>query len=195
MHNFLVIFFFKIAAVFFKVKQYINHINRNGWSDWREIKVNCIDSILGKIYSLDLWPHSRLGPWIFKVKVWNSLIIFDLVDITWKWRKSIEYWADYVTLPFDHTHDLGLKFGIAFSWEWEDRLTWNENDVNRHDHGFWWPWWDGWMYGIITLGLYSLRRRRLTGIGIPIINLRRSDDRLRFIIGIPILIRRRLLSE
>ena len=44
-------------------------------------------------------------------------------------------------------------------------------------------------------GLYSLRRRRLTGIGIPIINLKRSDDRLRFIIGIPILIRRRLLSE
>ena len=45
------------------------------------------------------------------------------------------------------------------------------------------------------LGLYSLRRRRLTGIGIPIINLRRSDDRLRFIMGIPILIRRHLLSE
>ena len=44
-------------------------------------------------------------------------------------------------------------------------------------------------------GLYSLRRHRLTGIGIPIINLRRSDDRLRFIMGIPILIRRRLLSE
>ena len=32
-------------------------------------------------------------------------------------------------------------------------------------------------------------------IGIPMINLRRSDDRLRFIMGIPILIRRRLLSE
>ena len=44
-------------------------------------------------------------------------------------------------------------------------------------------------------GIYSLRRRRLTGIGIPIINLRRSDDRLRFIMGIPILIRRRLLNE
>ena len=43
-------------------------------------------------------------------------------------------------------------------------------------------------------GLYSLRRRRLTGVGIPIINLRRSDDRLRFIMGIPILISI-LLSE
>ena len=49
--------------------------------------------------------------------------------------------------------------------------------------------------GFPILGLYSLRRRRLIGIEIPIINLRRSDDRLRFIMGIPILIRRRLLSE
>ena len=46
-----------------------------------------------------------------------------------------------------------------------------------------------------SLDLYSLRRHRLTGIGIPMINLRRSDDRLRFIMGIPILIRRRLLNE
>ena len=44
-------------------------------------------------------------------------------------------------------------------------------------------------------GLYSLGRHCLRGIGIPIINLRRSDDRLRFIMGIPILIRRCLLSE
>ena len=41
----------------------------------------------------------------------------------------------------------------------------------------------------LTQGLYSLSRRRLTGTGIPMINLRRSDDRLRFIMGIPILIR------
>ena len=43
-------------------------------------------------------------------------------------------------------------------------------------------------------GFYSLKCR-LTGIGIPIINLRRSDDRLRFIMGIPILTRQRLFSE
>ena len=47
----------------------------------------------------------------------------------------------------------------------------------------------------VTLGLYSLRRRRLISIGIPIINLRRSSDRFRFIMGIPIPVRRRLLSE
>ena len=44
-------------------------------------------------------------------------------------------------------------------------------------------------------GLYSLRIRRLISMGIPIINLRRSSDRLRFIMGIPIPVRRRLLSE
>ena len=49
--------------------------------------------------------------------------------------------------------------------------------------------------GCATQGLYLLRRCRLMGIWIPILNLRRSDDRLRFIMGIPILIRRRLLSE
>ena len=38
------------------------------------------------------------------------------------------------------------------------------------------------------LGCYSLKRR-LTGIGIPIINLRRSDGRLRFIMAIPIPLR------
>ena len=54
------------------------------------------------------------------------------------------------------------------------------------------PRWEGWCS---SLGLYSLRRRRLISKGIPIINLRRSSDRLRFIMGIPIPIRRRLLSE
>ena len=44
-------------------------------------------------------------------------------------------------------------------------------------------------------GLYSLTGRRLIGIGIPIINLSRSDDRLRFIMGIPIPIRQYLLNE
>ena len=48
---------------------------------------------------------------------------------------------------------------------------------------------------VTQLGLYLLRRRRLISIGIPIINLRRSSDRLRFIMGIPIPVRRRLLSE
>ena len=47
----------------------------------------------------------------------------------------------------------------------------------------------------IISGPLFTKKTRLTGIGIHIINLRRSDDRLRFIMGTPILIRRRLLSE
>ena len=43
--------------------------------------------------------------------------------------------------------------------------------------------------------LCSLRRRRLIGIVIPIINLRRSDDGLRIMMGIPISIRRCLLNS
>ena len=46
-----------------------------------------------------------------------------------------------------------------------------------------------------VLGHYLLKRCRLTGIEIPIMNLRRSDDCLRFIMGIPISIRRCRLSE
>ena len=46
-----------------------------------------------------------------------------------------------------------------------------------------------------AIGLYSLKICRLMGLGIPIINLRRSDDHLRFIMGIPITIRRCIFSE
>ena len=42
--------------------------------------------------------------------------------------------------------------------------------------------------------LFTRKRRFLIGIGIPIIYLRRYDDRLMFIMGIPIPIRRRLLG-
>ena len=52
-----------------------------------------------------------------------------------------------------------------------------------------------WGHWFVNLGLYSLRRRCLISIGIPIINLRRSSDRLRFITGIPISVRRRPISE
>ena len=52
-----------------------------------------------------------------------------------KGSKSVEYWVDYVTLPFDHIHDLDLefsksKFEVALSQEWEGQLIWNKRDVN-----------------------------------------------------------------
>ena len=47
------------------------------------------------------------------------------------------------------------------------------------------------LFSQILQGLHSLRRHHLIGIGIPIVNLRRSPERFSFIIGIPIPIRRR----
>ena len=48
---------------------------------------------------------------------------------------------------------------------------------------------------LVSQGLYSLRRQCLIVIGILIMNLRRSSDHLRFIMGISIPIRQRPLSE
>ena len=42
------------------------------------------------------------------------------------------------------------------------------------------------IFDVWIKSLYSLKRRRLTGIGTPIIKLRRSDDRLIFLRGIPL---------
>ena len=75
------------------------------------------------------------------------------------WSEWNRYWADCITLPFDHTHDSALevsrsKFEIAFSQEWEGRLTWYHRDVSRPfmtmTLTFLWPWWGGWMYQIVT---------------------------------------------
>ena len=48
------------------------------------------------------------------------------------------YWADCMTLPFDHTHDLDLgveisrsESEIALSQEWDSQLTWNKKDVSH----------------------------------------------------------------
>ena len=47
-----------------------------------------------------------------------------------------------------------------------------------------------WFMHLYSLGLSLFTKRHcLTGIGIPIINLTRSDNRFRFIMGIPIAIR------
>ena len=58
------------------------------------------------------------------------------IDVKWKGTRSIGYWANYVTFPFDCTHNLGLDFSrsefeIAFSQESEVWLTQNERDVSQ----------------------------------------------------------------
>ena len=49
--------------------------------------------------------------------------------------------------------------------------------------------------GYAQLGLFSLNRRRITDIAIPVSTRRRSDDRVRFIVKILIPMIRCLLSE
>ena len=49
----------------------------------------------------------------------------------------MRYWTDFMTLPFDHTHDFepGVEISsseseIALSQEKDGRLTWDENDAS-----------------------------------------------------------------
>ena len=52
------------------------------------------------------------------------------------------------------------------------------------------PWFDNVIcstcHDLCTQGFNTLRRHRLIGTGIPIINIRMSSDRLKFILGFPI---------
>ena len=63
-----------------------------------------------------------------------------LIDVKWKGSELIWYWADYMTLPFDHTHNVDLRVSrseskIALSKECGGRLTMNEKDESSiHDH-------------------------------------------------------------
>ena len=87
-------------------------------------------------YKMRRWPLTSLMTLTLEVKFRNSSIS-GLIDVKWKRNKLIWYWADCMTLPFDHTHDLdpGVEISsqsceIALSQEWDGRLTWNEKDVS-----------------------------------------------------------------
>ena len=105
-------FSLKISDVFFQGQTLFWPYLRNGWSDWCETKRKCIGWILGTICDLDLWPPSWPWPWMFKVKFRNSSIcrIVGLIDVKWKGSELIWYWANCMTLPFDHTMTLTLEF-------------------------------------------------------------------------------------
>ena len=105
-------------------------------------------------------------------------------DTCYNWWKYFYSWRSFLSW---NTKTVICKYQLFFSYVFltdEQHATLKRSNISHSRN-----------VGVWGLGLYSLRRRRLTGIGIPIINLRRSDDRLRCIMGIPILIRRRLLSE
>ena len=92
-------------------------------------------------YNMWPWPLTSLMTLILDVsrsQFQNSCIsgIVGLIDVKWKGSESIWYWADCMTLPLDHTHDLDLGVSrseseIAISQESGGRSTWNEKDVSH----------------------------------------------------------------
>ena len=99
-------FSFKKSNVVFQGLTLFRSYLRNGWwSDWCETKKKNIGWILGIICDLDLWPF---------------------INVNWKGNELIGYWADCMTLPFDHTNDIYLgvsrsEFEIAVSQEWDEK--------------------------------------------------------------------------
>ena len=134
----LVNFLQSFRMCIFKVKHYLA-ISQD-WLVrlmWNEKEVH--RWILRTICDLTLGLTPDIDPGCFKVKFRNSSFsgIFGLIDVKWKQSELIWYWADCVTLPFDHTHDLDLgveiwrsESEIALSQELDGRLTWNEKDAS-----------------------------------------------------------------
>ena len=86
---------------------------------WNVKKVHRLDTgytiwpwLLTSLMSHDL----DLG--FFKVKFRNSCIsgIVGLIDVKWKGSELIRIWAECMTLPFDHTHDLDLEVSRSSVW-------------------------------------------------------------------------------
>ena len=103
---------------------------------WNEKEVHWLDT---EYYMWHLTSLMTFDLGCFKVKFRNSSIsgIVGLIDVKWKGSELIWYWANCMTLPVDHTHDLYLGIAkseseIALSQEWGGRLTMNEKDVSRH---------------------------------------------------------------
>ena len=103
---------------------------------WNEKEVHWLDTG----YNMWHWPFTSLVTFTLDVSRSNFEIaifgIVGLIDVKWKGSESIWYWADCMTLPFDHTHDLDLGVSrseseIALSQEWGDQLTMNEKDVSH----------------------------------------------------------------
>ena len=82
-----------------------------------------------------------MGPWPLTSLMTLTLDVsrchVGLINVKCKRNQLIWYWADCMTLPFDHTHDLDLgieisrsESEIALSQEWDGWLTSNEKGVS-----------------------------------------------------------------
>ena len=146
---------FSLKMCFFKVKHSFGHISRTvGVKRKGSASVGFyVTLIFDLTHDLDLW--------FFKVIFWNSSIsgIVGLINVKWKGSELIRYWANCMTFPLNHTHDLDLGSVKVCVWnslisgtgrpidmEWKGY----EPSIHGHDIDFVWPWWDGWMYQIVT---------------------------------------------
>ena len=111
---YLAIFLYQFRMCFFKVKHYFGHIpGMVVRLMWNEKEVHRLDTE----YNMWPWPFyltHDLDLVYFNVKFRNSCIsgIVGLIDLKWKGSESMGYWADCMTLPFDHIHNLTRSFKV-----------------------------------------------------------------------------------
>ena len=76
------------------------------------------------------------GFFVIKHSISHIFGMVGLIHLKQKGSASIECWADYVILAFDHNPwpwpcILRSNFEITVYQEWEGQLTWNVRDVSR----------------------------------------------------------------
>ena len=116
-----------------------------------------------------MWPRSLTSPMTLTVKFSRSNFeralsgIVGLIDVEQKGSKSIGCWTNYVTFPFNHTHDLGhkisrSKFEIALSREWEADWHGMKGMWTDYSQPWSWPFSDHGrrMYGTVTWGILDV---------------------------------------
>ena len=123
--------------MFIKQKSLISHISSQEWlvrMTRNEKEVHWLDT------GWTMWPWPLTSPISLTLDFKGHILMYLYLKNCWSdWceakRKWIRYRADYMTLPFDHTHDLDLevsasKFEVALSQKREGRLTWYERDMS-----------------------------------------------------------------
>ena len=115
--------------------------------------ITCLD-VGGILLETLFLPNFLRKFWMFFFKVEYSIAhisgMVGPIDVKWKGGASVGYWADYVTLTFDLTHDLDLvvsrsNFEIALFEEWW--ADWHGTKGMLVDHS--WPWlWPGNLGGV-----------------------------------------------
>ena len=132
-------FSLEISDVFFQGQTLFWPYLRIDWSDWCETKSKCDTG-----HNMWPWPLTSLMTLTLDVSRSNFEIALSQELLVWLiWNEDGSelkwYWADCMTLPFDHTHDLDLgveiwrsQSEIALSQEWDGRKG-CESSIHDHD--------------------------------------------------------------